>query len=404
MKTLMIKNKYVLGTLKQLLIWISFVASIGFASSFAFYGVASFFGEEINFVTAIDLIFSIIYINDASTYISIAGAGLGIYFFIALIAMVKNIINSATHIDRAMKTEMGETTATPISIVILMDNFGHVFHWIISFTVIARLLSRFSANSTLISILILGTLIYLFLRVAIYILKYRDLTKAIYQGLVCNLIYAACLAVLMFSVCNIQIEEFFRGFGMMGTMFETGSREMIIRFIFELFVKIFCLFVIQMKALGIISDLLSFEDHLSVEKNKVKFVMGWSIALIAISMFVSFYGSNSIWGGMKGYLSCLICSIALLLTYNIPRYKAKQTKATVSYTNDNPNVVEPAVETTYNYSAESKNEKTYTVPVEDEDVLNDYLSNMTIDEIMGTADSSVPEQGTESNIDDGANE
>ena len=312
--------------IKHLLVWGLLALSLAYTLLFSVLGIVPIQSDNLNVIGVIDVLTGILTVNAASLYADAVGLGLGITFIVAIVAMIKNLISGAIALKNVFSNNDPDNKKTRSGLIRIMDSFGKNYFWILCFAVVARMFYAYTPDPLLLAVIISGAVLHILIRIGFSVWEGNSFAKSLCQYGICNTIVIACAAVLMISLCTVNVSEIFYGFEMLGAVTSGNSTELIIEFIFAAFVENIFLIVIQIKTLALINDLIAYINYKDVGKSACRSVMIQCIVLGSIAVIVSIYCSNSILPGLTNYISCIACSVALLVAHYFPAFIKPQEK------------------------------------------------------------------------------
>lgn len=325
MKSIIINNTKILNPLRIVFSFIFLIAQIVYLLLFAFGGISSAFGSNVDVFSSINLIIGVLdVLANGSVYKALFGATLGVTFFVVLVIIIKNIITSFSSLIASIKNNTEKYNGRPMFSIALLTTFGDTLFRIIFFIVFSGMIIVSPINAVALGVVISGLAIYIIGKIAIYILDKGNLSAALYYILLHDGIPMTALAVLFSLICNIDAFEFFNGFNLLDWILGSTAAVATVTTIQNFFVKPVCFILLQSFALAVTYEALTFYDpKSSINFDTAKRLMITTISVSAIMIGLSIYITNSysaetIISILKQYISMLTCTIALYFSLKFP--------------------------------------------------------------------------------------
>ncbi len=330
MKGMTVNDKKVIDNIRTLISISVFLAPIVYLLAYVFYGVSEVFGDSVNIIEAVDLTISLFRVSSMAVYRPIFGCALGVTYFVILVIIIKNIINSIGSLKDVLKKD-GDDSMRSQAIVCLMDNFGKTLFSLVLYMVLSRMVFSYSLSVVAIAIIATGIVIHIASRIGVYIIERKELVGALYYQLLCNGVVAVAVTVLLFCICRVDMYSVFNGFNVFNIGFGEISGTEIVSLLLTSFFEPIAFIILQIYTLVVTKQTLVYLQHYSIDESTVKKLMITSISVCAILVAVSIYVSGNhpadmMFYAIKPYISILACSVTIFLSLSLPKITIEEDK------------------------------------------------------------------------------
>lgn len=169
-------------------------------------GIASFYGQTVDFITAIELLIDSVLdlFESVAVYRNLFGIVVGVTYFIVLILLVKKIIFMISIICRYFSKSTSEEKKNEYTSMI-DSALGSEFFYILIFMIISALSSQYTMSARGEAILIMGVVMFVLARALFfYVLKYSWKDYFLQLGYTAIFVAAFCLLITNISIPTVE--------------------------------------------------------------------------------------------------------------------------------------------------------------------------------------------------------
>lgn len=316
-KGIFVTNQTILTFIRRITIAIMMLSQIAMFWIYSA-GIVKIFGRDIALMEAIDMWLSVF---NTSVLRGLLLVAIGTIYIVIFIIMIRNIIMSLTCCGKAFSGKRDEKTAAEW--MKLFDRMSSSMYCIAWFMVISRLISEYRLNDNAVVMFIICAVMYLFSRFAITVWEDGDILKALYK-LFTNVLHMSALVLFVISICKTEMQTFIPGLEFFANYIEnvdnTTNKKLLV-FLFDYLISPAFYIFMQIVALKFAKDTIFHVDYECYRRKEtiIKAVVAASILPVIALTVNTFVMGEFVWEDIKiirEYIPAILCSLALLLTYN----------------------------------------------------------------------------------------